>query len=117
MIDVGRRPATLDDLQDFRNAIILCSLPLELLARELRSVRQLDHARLGRAPDQERFELAFVLDEHLAAAALGAEQRRLRDVDVPALDSSRMWRKKNVSSSVRMCEPSTSASVMMMILP
>ena len=27
-----------------------------------------------------------------------------------------MWRKKNVRSSVRMCEPSTSASVMMTIL-
>ena len=36
---------------------------------------------------------------------------------LPRMISSFMWRKKNVSSSVRMCDPSTSASVMMMILP
>ena len=36
---------------------------------------------------------------------------------LPRLISSCMWRKKKVSSRVRMCEPSTSASVMMMILP
>src|SRR3990170_3673088 len=35
----------------------------------------------------------------------------------PRSSSSRIWRKKKVSSSVRMCAPSTSASVMMMTLP
>jgi hypothetical protein len=44
-------------------------------------------------------------------------ERRLGDEDAPCLISSGIWRKKNVSSSVRMWLPSTSASVMMMILP
>jgi len=35
----------------------------------------------------------------------------------PRSSSSRMLRKKKVSSSVRMCAPSTSASVMMITLP
>ena len=34
----------------------------------------------------------------------------------PASMTGVMWRKKNVSSSVRMCAPSTSASVMRMTL-
>ena len=35
----------------------------------------------------------------------------------PLRISSGMWRKKNVSRRVRMCDPSTSASVMMTIRP
>ena len=77
----------------------------------------LDCQVLGRAAQDLAREFLLVLDVLLALALLDAVERRLRDEDVPRLISSCMWRKKNVSSSVRMCEPSTSASVMMMILP
>ena len=45
-------------------------------------------ARFGRALDQVRFELALVLDVGLRLAALDAEERRLRDVDVAVLDDA-----------------------------
>ena len=38
---------------------------------------------------EERIELALVLDVGLGLAALDAEQRRLRDVDVAVLDDRR----------------------------
>ena len=46
-------------------------------------------ARFDRAVHQEVLERALVLDEGFRLAALGAEQRRLRDVDVAALDQHR----------------------------
>ena len=70
----------------FRNAISFSSRCSSSLAAHLGAVRQHDDARLDRALDQPRLERALVADEDLAAAALGAEQRRLRDVDVAALD-------------------------------
>ena len=52
----------------------------------------------------------------LLLALLDLVQRRLADVDVAALDQFRHLPVKRTSaSSVRMCEPSTSASVMMMM--
>ena len=72
---------------------------------------------LGGAAQNFAGEFFVVLDVLLALALLDAVERRLRDEHLPRLISSCMWRKKNVSSSVRMWEPSTSASVMMMILP
>ena len=49
----------------------------------------LHHTRLDGAPDQEPFQLALVLDVGFRAPALGAEERRLRDVDVAAIDELR----------------------------
>ena len=62
---------------------------LERIAENLAAVGELDDARLHGPPDQEAFELALVLDVGFRAAALGAEERRLRDVDVAAIDQLR----------------------------
>ena len=63
----------------------------------------------------ERIELGRRL---LAARGrIDPEQRRLGDVDVAGLDQLGKWRKNSVSSSTWMCEPSTSASLRMQILP
>jgi hypothetical protein len=51
-----------------------------------------DDARFDRAADQPGLELALVADERLGAAALGAEERRLRDVDVAESTSARICR-------------------------
>jgi hypothetical protein len=51
------------------------------------------------------------------APGVDAVQRRPGDVDMPGLDQLGKWRKNSVSSSTWMCEPSTSASDRMQILP
>ena len=62
---------------------------------------------------QERRLGRLVLQVHLLLADLGREQRWLGDVDVArARPAGFICRKKNVSSSVRMWLPSTSASAM-----
>ena len=80
-------------------------------------VRVVDADLLEAAAQQDLLELALLVDVRLllalldpVAAAAGRCRRSPRSI------SGCMWRKKKVSSSVRMCEPSTSASVMMMIL-
>ena len=63
---------------------------LEVRARDLGAGRQNAHdARFGRALDEIGLELALVLDVGLGLAALDAEERRLRDVDVAVLDHFR----------------------------
>ena len=74
------------------------------------------HAVLEAGVDQVVLERPLVLEVLLGLAALDLVERRLGDVDVAALDQLRICRKKKVSSSVRIWAPSTSASVMMMIL-
>ena len=83
---VARRAAPLDDLQVLLERHQPLEPRLELGAGELRAVGQHQHARFGRALDQPLLHVALVADEELAPAALGAEQRRLRDVDVARLD-------------------------------
>ena len=66
--------------------------------------------------EEEVLELALAHQVLLDLALLDLEQRRLGDEEMPGLDHRTMWRKKKVRSSVRMCAPSTSASVIRMIL-
>jgi hypothetical protein len=61
----------------------------ERFAEDLLPVRELDHPRFDGAMHQEVFERAFVLDERLAASALGAEEWRLCDEDVTGFDQRR----------------------------
>ena len=84
MDDVLRRATPFDDLQILAEGDELLEPMFELLAAHLGAVGQHDDAGLHGALDQPGLERAFVADEHLAAAALGAEERRLRDVDVAA---------------------------------
>ena len=83
---VARRPAPLDDLQILAKRHQPLETRFELGAGQLRSVLELEHARFGGPLQQPLLHVALVADEELAAAALGAEERRLRDVDVAGLD-------------------------------
>src|SRR5215207_2406449 len=78
-----------DLLQEFAEPHDALQRSLERLAEDLAAVREFCHARLDRPSDQERLELALVLDIGLAASALGPEQRWLRDVDVASIDQLR----------------------------
>ena len=86
----ARRAAPFDDLEQLAERHQLLEPVLERQAADFAwsDGLALEHegAGFGGALDQERLEIALVLDERLAAAALGAEQRRLRDVDVAAID-------------------------------
>jgi hypothetical protein len=66
--------------------------------------------------DQIALQRFLVLQVLLGVAALDLVERRLGDIDVAVLDQLGIWRKKKVKSRVRIWAPSTSASVMMMIL-
>ena len=61
-------------------------LALEDFAEHLGAVGQLGHARFDGPVYQVALEIPLVLDEGLGTPALGAEERRLRNVDVPAID-------------------------------
>ena len=84
--DAARRAAAFHHLQQLAEPHQLLEALLERVARELLPVRQNGRSRFRRALDEERLELALVLDERLLPRALRAEQRRLRDVNVAAVD-------------------------------
>ena len=85
--DLARVAATLDHLQQLLVADHPLQELLEIRAGCLGAGRFEPHdTRFGGAPDQIRFEIALVLDVGFRLAPLHAEQRRLRDVDVAALD-------------------------------
>src|SRR5205814_1081078 len=87
--DLRRVPAARDLLEELpiRNHVLQRSL--QPLAEDLAAVRELRDARLHGAADEEGFQLPLVLDVGLGAPTLGAEQRRLRDEDVAAVDELR----------------------------
>ena len=87
-----RGTAAFDHLQQLAERDQLLEPALEQIAGDLLAVVEHDHPRLGRAPDEERLERALVLDERLLPRALGAEERRLRDEDVAAIDELRICR-------------------------
>ncbi len=87
----------------------------QLRAGELGPRREPQNGALDALLDQVILERPLVLQVDRPAPALGLIERRLRDVEVPPIDQLGICRKKNVSSRVRMWEPSTSASVMMMM--
>jgi hypothetical protein len=63
---------------------------LELAAGDDAAGRRNPHgASFDRPLDQERLEIALVLDVGFGLAALGSKQRRLRDVDIAVLDDRR----------------------------
>ena len=66
-----------------------CSAFSSVVAEQLAAVGELHQPRFDRAMHEEVLERALVLDERFDPPALGAEQRRLRDEDVPALDERR----------------------------
>ena len=83
---VARRAAALDHLQELAEGDQLLELLFELGPGDLGAVGQHHDARIDGAADQPGLELALVADERFGAAALGAEERRLRDVDVAVVD-------------------------------
>ena len=87
--DVGRIAAPGDLLKQLAEPHHVLQRSLERLAEDLGAVRELRHARFDGPADQERLELALVLDVGLGPPALRPEQRRLRDVDVAAIDQLR----------------------------
>ena len=70
----------------FRNIINCSRRRSRSVAGDLLAVRQHNRSRFRRTADQELLEFALVLDERFLAAALCPEKRRLRDVDVAAID-------------------------------
>ena len=84
--DVARRSAAFDNLQVLAEGDELLEPLFQFLAAHLGPVRQHHDARFDGALHQPGLERALVADEDLALAALGAEERRLRDVDVAELD-------------------------------
>jgi hypothetical protein len=72
--DLTRVPASFDDVHQFLVRDRFLQQALELRASYLRSGGpDLDAPPFNRPPDQERFELAFILDVGLRLAALGAK--------------------------------------------
>ena len=84
--DVTRRSSPLHDLEELAERNQLLEPLLELFAGELCTVGTNDGPRFDRTLHQPALERPFIADEHLRTPALGAEERRLRDVDVAVLD-------------------------------
>src|SRR5688572_13761571 len=104
---IGELVERLEQLENFR----------ELVFRELAAILQVAQADFIRPKlNQDLIHLhviVYILDALFAGDEI---ERRLGDIDVPVLHQLGHLPVKKVRSSVRMCEPSTSASVMMMTL-
>ena len=75
-----------DQLQQFAIRGGALQIALERLAKELGAIGHPHDPRLDGAPHQKALELPLVLDVGLRPPSFRAEQRRLRDVDMPAID-------------------------------
>src|SRR4029077_15203404 len=88
--DLARDAAPLDNVQELLVRDHLLEPLLEFGSRDLHLLRRnLDDPRFGRAANEIAVQFALVLDIGLGLAALDAEERRLRDVDVALLDDFR----------------------------
>ena len=84
--DLWRIATTGDELQQLAIGVGALQVALQRLAEDLGPICEMHDSRFNRATHEEALQFPFVLDVRFRPSTLGAEERRLGNVDVAAVD-------------------------------